>query len=251
MHPLLFWSLFLWWAFYLSKAYQDYLYVASSLVLMYSMRPRLQQSKSLIWLSAWAFLFRILHSFFQRRRSWFWQAFWVVIVIQSRIKMRPNTSLERFMEWTALLFGLRLAVVPVEIFYSVVEDKSQAFPFSIISPWWRLSKPLWQPAAKKHWLKHTDGLCPACQSFTRASNLIMGSKLPLTRLVEWHQPWPSLRALRASAEHPSHSCHLCKLMWYSISKTRRHEILTSLAIAVEQGRPPLEMSKYSQRCSNP
>jgi hypothetical protein len=79
--------------------------------------------------------------------------------------MRPDSSLEQFLAWTASLWGLSFSVIPLEVFYSADGDKGQSFPFSIISPWWRLSKPLWRLAGKEHRLKIDLQLCGPCRRF--------------------------------------------------------------------------------------
>lgn len=218
----------------MSHAYQDHVYVTCSAILMYLMRARLFQSASLVWLCAWAWFFSVFHFSLNKYRPWFWNAFWMTVIFGLREKMRPDSSLERFLTWTGSLLGLRLAVTPFEFVYSMFGDKSQTFPFNIISPWWRLSKPPLQPAGKEYQPKNEPDLCEPCREFTSRSNLIMGSRFPITRLVEWHKVWTSLEELRASAESHNQPCHICKLMWYSVSETRRQEIWGSRSVVLEQ-----------------
>ena len=234
MWPFLFWSLLLLWIFYLSKAYQDLIYVACSAVLMKLMHARLFQSTSIVWLCAWAWFFSTFHSLLNKNRPWFWRVFWAAAIFTLRKKMHPDSSLEQFLKWTASLWGLRLAMFPIQIFYAMIGDESQGFPFNIISPWWRLSKPLWQPAGKDRQPKNYPELCEACRGFVSRSSLIMGSRFPLTRLVEWHKVWTSSEELRVSAENRNEPCHVCKLVWYSISETRRRKICESRSAVSDQ-----------------
>ena len=62
----------------------------------------------------------------------------------------------------------------------------------------------------------------------------MGSRFPITRLVEWYKVWTSLEELRVSAENRNEPCHVCKLVWYSISETRRRKICESRSAVSDQ-----------------
>ena len=84
--------------------------------------------------------------------------------------------------------------------------------------------PLWYPVEKQRKSGDIKALCEVCRQFTGRSSLIIGSPFPITKLVEWHKCWAPLEKLRDSSEGKNHSCHICKLVWYLISKARCNQI---------------------------
>ena len=126
------------------------------------------------------------------------------------------------MLWTVFLFPGIPILRRLWQFVWVFLEK-YLFPFNLISGYWKISSPWRYPTNDR--ADSMRALCAKCKRFTTKSNLNLGSNYPLVRLVEWHKFWDSFEELQHSVLKVGSPCHLCSLLWHSISENRRKEII--------------------------
>ena len=189
------------------------------------------------WIGAWFLLLQAFQFSFPPSMPPLWYPMQLGIVIGLGFAFRPDLSLGGFTLWAVTIWAIRMVLYYLYVFYVLgFAVSGDMFPFTLFSHRWRKGRANWHPLASRNpdSLNHTT-LCEQCDGFTSKSNLIMGSSY-LTRLVEWHEFWawdefsskfkPPVDevALDADSDFPESSCHLCCLLWYSISPTRREKL---------------------------
>jgi hypothetical protein len=137
---------------------------------------------------------------------------------------------------------VRIVLFCIYVFYILNSNTADFFPFNLFSHKWKLSKPRWFPLKSRPLdsLNNTS-LCEKCDMATRESKLIMGSSSYLTYLVEWHDFWlrneftswfkkPGLEqgGIEESPAFLEPYCHLCCLIWHSMSPRRQKQIAASV-----------------------
>jgi len=209
----------------LPSQYLKPVFVGVAATTMYLMRAHLHPQMSPTWFCAWGWFFTMLRATLSHEMPWSWHAVWIALIPGLWLPIHPGDSLGHFLGWTTSILALRVcAVYPLYVLYWIHGSTSNTFPFNLFGPGWRRSQPLWYPVEKRSQSGDTNALCEVCREFTSHSSLIMGSRFPITKLAEWHRGWASFEKLRDSAENRNDSCHVCKLVWYSISEARRNEI---------------------------
>ncbi|KAI1131366.1 heterokaryon incompatibility protein-domain-containing protein [Nemania abortiva] len=190
----------------------------------------------LMWMGAWWLLFQALTYAFAPDMPPLWYVMWAAIVVGLGFKFRPDWSLGRFSLWAATILILRIVLFFFYISFYLNSAKEMLFPFNLFSSTWRRGKPRWFPLSLRQQDAHNSAaLCGQCNRFIENSKLVMGSSY-FTRLVEWHEfstreefgsKFQTLNAKSAAhdtiLDFPESSCHLCCLMWYSMSPTRQEE----------------------------
>ncbi|KAF1966583.1 hypothetical protein BU23DRAFT_603488 [Bimuria novae-zelandiae CBS 107.79] len=68
----------------------------------------------------------------------------------------------------------------------------------------------------------TSRLCKECLRIVQDSSLISGSRVPLVRRVEWHECTFHFQGVKSSG-----TCHMCRIMWFSIPTYRRIAIVSN------------------------
>ncbi|KAF2398537.1 HET-domain-containing protein, partial [Trichodelitschia bisporula] len=182
------------------------------------------------WVAAWAALAVALKLSFPPDLHMSWYVLSASLILALAAATRPDQSLERFLAWTAAIALTRpllsVAYKPLAPYLRDPVKLITAIPAFWESKW-RLRKPLWYPVSARaavSGMQPTSRLCAKCGRFTARSDLIMGSRKYLVRLVEWHSYHPTTADLWRSAREVS-PCHLCHLFWYSIGEGRRREIV--------------------------
>lgn len=200
------------------------------------------------WAGAWFLLLLAFEASFAPGMPPLWYPMLLGIVVYLGFAFRPDLSLGRFTLWLLTIFAIRMALYSIYHYYFLgFAVTADVFPFTLFRYKWRISRAKWQPLASRNLdsLNHTT-LCEKCDILTRNSNLIMGS-LFSARLVEWHEFWawddysskfkPSVdeAALNADSNFLESSCHLCCILWYSISPKRRDKLTADAVFPKLQG----------------
>ncbi|KFA73863.1 hypothetical protein S40288_00887 [Stachybotrys chartarum IBT 40288] len=198
----------------------------------------------LLWFAAWFFSLHTIMYAFAPDMPVLWYVLMVGTVAGLGYVIRPDESLGRLVLCCAAIFASRFFFFYVYGFYFVLKQRADLFPFNYFSSDWRTSKPPWHPlnlrAADS--LNSTD-LCQRCHDLTSESKLIMGSSTYLTKMTEWHNFWTryefglqffhssseDAEALDSSSTLPTSSCHLCCLIWYSMSTARQQTVISRLS----------------------
>ncbi|KAK0611628.1 hypothetical protein B0T14DRAFT_333051 [Immersiella caudata] len=143
--------------------------------------------------------------------------------------IRPDQSLGRFVVWTTSVLVLRYILFACYIVYYVDFNVIwQSFPFYYFSDTWRVSRARRLPlSSREAGLSSLNSLCGRC-AFVERSRLIMGSRMGLFRMVEWHDfhtrgEFIAIFSSDASADttdipHSARAdCQLCLLLWHSMT----------------------------------
>lgn len=205
-----------------------------------------------LWIGAWWLSFHAMMFAFSPDMPWLWYPMMAIIVFGLGFGFRPDQSLLGFYLWSITIIVVRIVLFCIYLLYIVNKNTANLFPFNLFSHKWRLSNPRWFPLS----LRPLDplnnpSLCERCDALTRKSRLIMGSSSYITYLVEWHdfwskdelasrfkepkdkqeatnQPKDKQEATKQPLPFPEPSCHLCCLIWYSMSPRRQEEIAASV-----------------------
>ncbi|KAI8965116.1 heterokaryon incompatibility protein-domain-containing protein [Daldinia sp. FL1419] len=198
------------------------------------------------WIAAWYLLLQALLHTFAPSMPIPWYIMWVGIIVGLGYGIRPDNSLTGFVFWALTIWVLRLFLFTIYMFYFSGGQVSDLFPFNLFSHKWRMSKPRWYPLnSRPHDSLNNMTLCERCDELTRSSKLIMGSSLLLTPMTEEREFWERDQFTsqfatqntdhettcnsNATASEPS--CHLCRLLWYSMSLVRRQALKKLLEAA--------------------
>lgn len=122
-----------------------------------------------------------------------------------------------------------ISVQPL-ILFSLWGDPSEVFPFRFWSAQWRVRRARFSSPRTLAFVPDDepsgfDLLCTACTEIVSRSGLLVGSARLLTPMVEWHDHYASLDRLEYSVTRPSDVCHLCTLLWHSVSQRSRMVML--------------------------
>lgn len=204
------------------------------------MYDRIHFLMSIFYWIAWPVLFgSLLHSL-EPQLPLIWHLICVSSILVSGLGIRPDISLIRFVLWTIYVL---VASPFLRLFFNNawIFPEKYVFPYNMISRHWKISSPKWYAASERP--DSAGALCMKCKQFTASSGLIIGSKYPLVRLVEWHKLWESIEALRHSAVDVE--CQLCNLLWHSIGEERQHE--TGASPTSDKVAIPLAVKIWEQR----
>lgn len=197
----------------------------------------------LLWFGAWFLSLQSTYHAFAPSMSVAWYVLMTATFVGFGFLIRPDESLLRLFLWSMAVGALRFLLFGIYVFYFISPFNPNLFPFNYFSDMWKISQAPWQPLN----LRAPDSisaakLCQRCHVFTSESKLIMGSSSYLTRLVEEHDFWTRREFVTmcmgeeeaeafagASTSSPS-SCHLCRLLWYSMSRQRRQTIAQSVGL---------------------
>ena len=204
-------------------------------LVFYLMRSSVHLQMPLGWFLAWAWLFSVLHLVVPPNMRWSWYVFWAALIPALWAVVHPERSVIRFFAWTTITFVARFIVYAFYVWYWLNPFKSRLFPFNLVSGWFKASSPRWSPV-------NEAALCKHCKHFVAGSSLIMGSRLPVTRLMGCYRHYESVKDLNDSAMSDMQACAVCNLLLHSISEDRRQALIRytegeALRIRVWEERP--------------
>ena len=177
-----------------------------------------------------------------------WHIVWVPVIYLLGLWTRPDTSIRPFFLWLVVIWIPRFPVYALYVLYFRFWVRDRLFPFNLFSHKWRQSHPQWFPLS---FLAYDPaikslGLCQVCDRVMSQSKLVMGSSRYLTRMEEWHD-YKTLEDLECSVSNEVQSCHLCHILWYSISKNRRDTLTMNLCSSTGRHSPSSEGSNQSMQ----
>jgi hypothetical protein len=139
------------------------------------------------WTFAWGYLFGVLRVLVPPDMPWGWYVFWMPTMAISAVFMCQDRTAWQLIIWTTAMFVLRFFVYAFYLFYIVNPVKWRIFPFNLFSQSWQASKPRWyaRNVRELDTIRDTK-LCERCNKIVGKSSLIVGSRWPVTMMVEWH-----------------------------------------------------------------
>jgi hypothetical protein len=147
--------------------------------------PTLHDRLSLWLVAVWVF---VNYALFVFMLPLGWHVFWMPIMAITAVFICRDRTARQLMIWTTAMIGLRIFVNVFYLFYvTVTPFKWAIFPFNLFSQRWQASKSRWYPcnAREPDTIRDTK-LCERCNTIVGNSGLIIGSRWPLTRMLEWH-----------------------------------------------------------------
>ncbi|KAI0412245.1 heterokaryon incompatibility protein-domain-containing protein [Xylaria grammica] len=193
------------------------------------------------WAFAWWLLYAACIYAMAPGMSPYWYGMWYAIMSTTAYYIRPDRSETRFVVWAALIIVLRVLIYALYIVSLGNNLVLESFSSNFFFRTWRMSSPVWYPLSSRDpVLQDYSTLCERCDQITKRSNLITGSSLYFTKLVEWHTYWSTKELCRifgddTSVNHPdaadgeldAERCGLCSLLWHSMSLSRRECVIAS------------------------
>ncbi|KAL7628332.1 hypothetical protein AAE478_002532 [Parahypoxylon ruwenzoriense] len=191
------------------------------------------------WIS-WCVLWVGLALAFRTESHFSWHVALISIGASLAACILPQQSLLRFMSWIVATF------VGWVIFYQFYHwfftyPETYLFPFNMISGYYKVSSPRWYPAWERPDSAAKE-LCETCKRLVSKSALIMGSRLPLVRLVEQHDTWDSFDDFQTFKDTKNPPCQMCHLLWNSVGELHRKKSALPVQVKVWEERP---LSRYT------
>ncbi|KAH7363692.1 heterokaryon incompatibility protein-domain-containing protein [Pyrenochaeta sp. MPI-SDFR-AT-0127] len=155
-------------------------------VVLYDRTPSYSDDFGGAWTFAWGYFFGIVRVVVPPKMPVAWYVFWIPTMTVSAVYVcRDRTALQLII-WTTVMFVLRFFVYGFYLFCLFNPD---IFPFNWFSARWRRCKPRWYPLIARqpdNAFPSSMRLCKRCDKLVGKSSLIMGSRLPFTKMTEWH-----------------------------------------------------------------
>lgn len=136
-------------------------------------------------------------------------------------------SITGLIEYFLICCGI--SVYPLYLF-CLWSDPSEVVPFRFWSAQWRVRRARFSSPRALAFVPDDDRssfdrLCSTCAEIVSRSGLLVGSSRLLTPMTEWYDLYASLERLERSLTRPCDPCHLCTLLWHSVSQQSRRVML--------------------------